>query len=267
MRIGELWKASVRGRWFIGVLGGTVLLWEVLVWLFQPAIFILPPPSAVIQEFWVSPLVFLKHTVFTVSVTLIAFGFAVVVGVLLAIGIVYSAVVERTLYTLLIALNSIPKVALAPLFVIWLGTDAAPKVAIAFTIAIFSIVIDTVMGLRSVDPDVLDLAKAGRASHMQVLLKLRLPTALPNLFAGMKVAISFALVGTIVGEFVAGTVGLGHLILLSQGNFNTPRVFAAIVILGIVGTILFYLVDIAERFLLPWHVSHRAAAAPTEHRI
>lgn len=138
------------------------------------------------------------------------------------------------------------------------GTGLASKIAITFLIALFAIVVDTVLGLRSVDPDALDLFRAMRGSTLQSLLWLRLPNALPYVFAGMKVAISLALVGAIAGEFVASQAGLGYVILSAQGAFQTSRVFAAIVLLGILGTILFFLVDLMERLVCPWHVSHRA---------
>ena len=140
---------------------------------------------------------------------------------------------------------------------IWLGTGATPKIAIAFTIAVFSIVISGVLGLRSADPDLLALARSARASELYILWKVRLPSALPSLFSGMKIAISVALVGAIVGEFVAGTTGLGQVILVAQSSFQIGRMFVAIVILGILGTVLFYAVDFAERLLIPWHVSQR----------
>jgi NitT/TauT family transport system permease protein len=145
---------------------------------------------------------------------------AAVLGVLAAIGIVYSKFLDRTLYSLLVAMNAVPKVALAPLFVIWMGTGTMPKVAIAMLIAIFPILIDTVLGLRSTDPDMLDMARVNHASRAKILWKVRLPNALPSIFAGMKVGVSFALVGTIVGEFVAGEAGLGHVILVAQGSFD-----------------------------------------------
>jgi NitT/TauT family transport system permease protein len=158
---------------------------------------------------------------------------------------------------LLVSLNSIPKIALAPLFIIWMGTGTSSKVAISMLIALFAIVIDTVLGLRSVDPDVLELTKSMKATPLQVLWKVRFPTALPAMFAGMKVAISLALVGAIAGEFVASQVGLGYAILTAQGMFQITSVFASIVLLGIIGTLLFYLMNLIERWLVPWHVSQR----------
>ena len=129
--------------------------------------------------------------------------------------------------------------------------------AIAFLIAVFPIVIDTVLGLRSVDPDLLDLARSLRGSRFQVLRMVRFPNALPSLFAGMKVGISFAFIGAIVGEFVASSSGLGYVILSSQATFDTTRMFAAIFLLAIIGTILFYMVELAEKAFIPWHVSRR----------
>jgi NitT/TauT family transport system permease protein len=243
--------------WPVGVLAVTLFLWEIAVRVFSVRQFILPAPSAMLVELASYPSFFVRNTAYTVMTTLIGFFLAVTLGVLIAIGIVYSRFLERTLYTLLVTLNSVPKVALAPLFVIWLGTDTAPKVAIALLIGIFAIVVDMVLGLRSVDPDAINLARTARASKWQVLWKIRFPSALPSLFAGMKVAISLSLVGAIVGEFVAGNLGLGHVILLAQGQFDTPRVFAAILLLGLVGIILFYVVDLLERWALPWHVSQR----------
>src|SRR5690606_18936111 len=167
---------------------------------------------------------------------------------------------DRTLYSLLVAMNAVPKVALAPLFVIWLGTGAAPKIAIAMLIAIFPILIDTVLGLKSTDPEMLDMARVNQASKAKVLWKIRFPNALPSLFAGMKVGVSFALVGTIVGEFVAGGSGLGHVILVAQGSFDTPTVFVALALLCVLGVILFKAIEVFESRLLGWHASQRNTA-------
>jgi len=250
MRLSKKWLGGDNEtRDVIVVLAAALLLWEIGVRLFHPTPLILPAPSAIFAAFLETPGIFLRNLGFTLGMTCIGFALAVVLGVALAVGIVYS---------LLVALNSIPKVALAPLFVIWMGTGPEPKIAIALMLAIFPIVIDMVLGLRSVDPDMLHLARVSKASPWAVLTKIRFPCALPSLFAGMKVAISFALVGAIVGEFVAGSRGIGFQILVAQGQFDTVRVFVSLLLLGLVGTILFFLVDYAERLLLPWHVSQRA---------
>lgn len=244
------------------VIGGFFLFWELCVRLLSVPNYILPAPSEIAVELASNPLWYGRHAVFTIGSCMLGFFMALVVGVLAAVGIVYSKVLENTLYTLLVSLNSIPKIALAPLFIIWMGTGTSSKVAISMLIALFAIVIDTVLGLRSVDPEVLELTKSMRATPLQVLWKVRFPTALPAMFAGMKVAISLALVGAIAGEFVASQVGLGYAILTAQGMFQTTSVFASVVLLGVLGTVLFYLMNLIERLVVPWHVSQRSERSP-----
>ncbi|MEO7007863.1 MAG: ABC transporter permease [Caldimonas sp.] len=260
----HFWARTERSRQVIVMLIGVAVLWEIVVRALAVREFILPPPSTVLADFLSAPKYFFTETFFTVLTTLSGFGMAVVLGVGFAIGIVYSRFLDRTLYTLLVALNAVPKVALAPLFVIWLGTEAAPKIAIAMMIAIFPILVDTVHGLKSIDPEMINMARAGHASKAKTLWKIRFPNALPSMFAGMKVGISLALVGAIVGEFVAGSSGLGHVILVAQGSFDTPRLFVALVLLGILGTLLFNLIDWLEGVVVPWHVSHRNVHAAEE---
>ncbi len=246
-----------RGLHVTIVIAGFFVVWQLGVMLAKPPNYILPGPIEIFREIATAPLWYLDNAILTIGATLLGFAIALLVGVLAAIGIVYSRLLENTLYTLLVALNSVPKIALAPLFIIWMGTGLESKIAISFLIALFAIVVDTVLGLRSVDPDALDLFRTMRGNPLQSLLWLRMPNALPYLFAGMKVAISLALVGAIAGEFVASQAGLGYIILSAQGAFQTTRVFAAIVLLGILGTILFFIVDLADRLVCPWHVSHR----------
>ncbi|MGI8525563.1 MAG: ABC transporter permease [Pseudolabrys sp.] len=260
MTMGRLWQANERVSIIVLVLAGSLLIWELAVHALNIPQFLLPAPTVVIAELWKSPGLYLHHLLATLRVTMTGFGLAVVFGVLLAVLIVHSRFMEHMLYTLLVALNSLPKVALAPLFVMWLGTGGASKTTVAVTIAIFPIVIDTALGLRSIEPDVMNMARVMRASRWQILRRIRFPHALPALFAGMKVAISLALVGTIVGEFVAGGAGLGSAILSAQGTFDTPQVFASILLLGVMGTVLFYGLDFIERRLIPWHSSQRAIA-------
>jgi NitT/TauT family transport system permease protein len=156
----------------------------------------------------------------------------------------------------------VPKVAVAPLFVVWLGTGYEPKIAIAFLIAVFAMVIDTVLGLRSVPPDVIDLARSLRGSRLDMLRRIRFPCALPAIFSGMKVSISLALVGAIVGEFVSSQRGLGYVLLSAQGMFDIPRVFAAITVLAVLGVVLFWAIVWAERRSIPWHASQAESGGP-----
>jgi NitT/TauT family transport system permease protein len=190
-----------RARSVVTVLVGTAVVWQLAVVLLKVPDFILPAPSEIFAELASSPGWYLRHAYFTLQSCFIGFAIAFGIGVLAAIGIVYSRFLEDTLYTLLVSLNSIPKIALAPLFIIWLGTGLSSKVAISALIALFAIVIDTVLGLRSADPDAIDLSRSLRASPLQILVTIRFPSALPAMFAGTKVAISLALVGAIAGEF------------------------------------------------------------------
>lgn len=241
----------------LGVLVGVFLLWEAGVRAFRVKPIILPPPSAVLADLFSAPAWYLGHAWYTLIVTLSGFALAVLVGVLLAVLIVESRLLDKSIYALIVAMNSVPKVAVAPLFVIWLGTGAEPKVAIAFLIAVFAIVIDAVLGLKSVPPDILDLARSLRGGRLATLWRIRFPCALPSLFAGMKVAISLALVGAIVGEFVSSQRGLGYVILSAQGMFDTARVFAAILVLAAMGVALFWLIALLERLAIPWHASQK----------
>ncbi|WP_121066175.1 ABC transporter permease [Chachezhania antarctica] len=242
---------------------GIFAIWQAGVMIFDVKPIILPPVPMVLSELFGNFELYLRHGGHTLGNTLIAFVISVVVGIGMAIGIVYSKFLERTLYTLLVTLNNVPKVALAPLFVIWMGTGNASKIAMGVLISIFAIVIDTVLGLRSLHPDLIDLGRAMRGSELKVLIKLRLPNAMPSILAGMKVAISLALVGAIVGEFVAAQNGLGFVILSSQGAFRVDRVYASIIVLSAIGTGLYYAMEYAESKLIPWHESRRGSARPT----
>lgn len=230
-----------------------LVLWEVLVRVIGVQPVFVPPPSLVLADIAAAPLWFAQQTAFTGLITLAGFACAAVFGILFAILIVEWPLLDRALFPLFIALNSVPKVAVAPLFIIWFGTGAEPKIAISFLVAVFAIVVDTALGLRSVPADTLDLARALRGSRLKVLLRIKLYCALPHIFAGLKVTMSLALVGAIVGEFVSAQQGLGYVILTAQGMFDTPRVFAAILILAVLGVALIALIDVAERRALPWH--------------
>jgi NitT/TauT family transport system permease protein len=241
----------------IPILGTAIFLavWEAACRLLHVRTILVPPPSLVAIELAESPLWFAQQSFYTLAVTLAGFALATVLGILFAVVITEWKLLDRLLFPLFVALNSVPKVALAPLFIIWFGTGSEPKVAIAFLIAIFAIVIDAALGLRSVPPDTLDLAKTLGGSRLKVLTRIKIFCAMPHIFAGAKVAMSLALVGAIVGEFVSSQRGLGYVILSAQGTFDTPRVFAAIAILAVLGLALVGAIGLAERLALPWHHS------------
>lgn len=231
---------------------GFVLVWEALVRALGIRPFLVPAPSLVLAELAEFPAWYAEQAFHTTAIALAGFGAAAVLGVGFAVLITESRLLERLLFPLFIALNSVPKVAVAPLLVIWFGTGATPKIAIAFLIAVFAVVIDAALGLRSAPPDVLDLARALRGSRWQILRRVKIFAALPSIFAGLKVAMSLALVGAIVGEFVSSQRGLGYVILSAQGAFDTPRVFAALALLALLGVALIGAVELAERRAMPW---------------
>jgi NitT/TauT family transport system permease protein len=250
-------QSSSRARFFILFFLVTVAVWQVLCKATGVRPYIFPAPTDVFRELVTGSSFLVWHTLYTMAATLVGFIISVILGIILSIGIVYSRLLDRTLFTSLVATNAVPKVAVAPLFILWIGIGIESKIVIAVLVSIFPMVVDSVVGLRSVDPGLLDLARAYRGSMIQTFWKIRLPNALPSIFAGMKVAISLSLVGTIVGEFVGSNWGLGFVILQSQGQYNTARVFAAILILAVLGTLLFQAIDWVERRVIPWHVSHR----------
>jgi NitT/TauT family transport system permease protein len=236
------------------VLGG----WEIGVRLGHVPAYLLPSPSVIALT-----LVRDWHMIYlNIGPTLISvvggFVLSVVIGVPLAIVIVFSHVAERLLYPPMVASQAIPKVAIAPLFIVWMGYGVTPKIWIAFLIAFFPIVIDTVIGLRSVPPEMLQLGRSMGGGTLRVFLKLRLPSALPNVFAGMKVAIALAVVGAITGEFVGSQSGLGYLLTSASGQMDTALVFAVLVMISIIAMALFAIIEGLERLAIPWHASMRS---------
>jgi NitT/TauT family transport system permease protein len=240
------WSNSSHLRFLIIFIAVVLGLWEWVCRATGVKSFTFPAPSLVWRELIADPMWLAQNTAYTLSAALAGFAISAALGLLLSIGIVYSRVLDRTLFTSLVASNAIPKVAIAPLFVLWIGTGIESKVLMAVLVSIFPMVVDSVVGLRSVDPGTLDLARTYRGSNLQIFWKIRFPGALPSIFAG-----------TIVGEFVGSNWGLGFVILQSQGQFNTPRVFAAILVLSVLGILLYQAIDLIERRAMPWHVSHR----------
>jgi NitT/TauT family transport system permease protein len=220
--------------------------WQIAVPLLSLSAFVLPTPSAIGIELVDHYQLMLGQAWYTLIEVVAGFGLAVLVGLPTALVIFYSRLFERAVYPLLVALQTIPKIALAPLLVLYLGYGWAPKISMAFLISFFPIVIATVIGLRSLDADLVKLIRSMGASEAQTFWKIRLPAALPNVFGGLKVAISLAVIGAIIGEYVASDRGLGHLQLLASSQFNTTRSFAAVVAISVLGVLLFAVVDFVE---------------------
>lgn len=231
------------------------LLWQATVMIFPIKSYLLPSPvdigATIIGQFGFQA----KHALVTLREVLAGFGVAVLIGVPIAVAITFVPIVEKLFYPILVATQAVPKVAVAPLFLVWFGFGEAPKVAMATVIAVFPIIIDTAVGLRAIDPDMVRLAKSMRAGPLRTFWKVRLPIALPNIFAGLKMAMTFSVIGAVVGEFVAGTSGLGYLIQAATGSMQTTVAFASIVLLSLMGIVLFVIVEAFERVFVSWHQS------------
>ena len=241
----------------ISTVVGSVLFWDLAVRFFGIPSYLLPSPLAVMKEISAQWELFLFHGWITVVEIFLGFFASILIAVPLALIIVLNRTMERMLMPLLVMSQSVPKVAIAPLFVVWLGFGILPKVAVAFLVAFFPVLIATVTGLKSVEPEMLDLVRSMGATTRQVIWKVRVPTALPQFFSGAKISICFSVVGAIVGEFVGTDKGLGYLLLTSTGDLDGALLYGTVVILIILGIILFGVVAQIEKILIPWHISIR----------
>lgn len=227
--------------------------WEGLVWLLRVPDWLVPAPSQIAMLILEKNTDMLFHTLVTTQETALGFALALVVGVVCGIGIIHFPILRDTLYPVLIMFNSFPKIAIAPLFVIWIGVGIESKIANAFLLALFPIVINAILGLTDMDPELLEMVRAMSRSRWVLFWKIRLPHSLPYLFAGCKIGVSFAVVGAIVGEFISGRSGLGYLVLTANAYFNTVMAFTALVYLVVMSLALYGVVVLAERMLLPWY--------------
>jgi NitT/TauT family transport system permease protein len=238
----------------LAVIAGLGGLWEVLCRMVRIPVWLLPAPSAIVRDTWTWADRIPGHLWVTFYETVGGFAVSVLVGVPLAIAIVYSPLMRRVLYPILLVVQSVPKVALAPLFLIWIGYGPKSNILIAAIVAFFPMVVNTAAGLESVEPDLLQLTHALQANTLRVFWKVRLPWALPHIFSGMKVAMSLAVIGAVVGEFVGSDRGLGYLILTASSNMNTAIVFGVMAVLSALGMVVFWAVCLAERLACPWYL-------------
>ncbi len=233
-------------------------LWELAVLMVKPPAYILPAPLDVLVRTWTDRGLLLSQGMATMGEILAGLFLSIAIGIPLGIAIVAIPLVQRLAYPIVIAFNAIPKVALAPLFVVWFGYGFLPRVLITTSIAFFPIVVATVTGLMSIDPDLLRLAAVSRAKKSRIFLHMRLPQAVPSITAGIKIATSLAVIGGIIGEFVASDRGWGYLLVQASGSLDTTIMFSIVIILAIVASLLFYLIALAETRLVSWHASKRS---------
>src|ERR671914_1741612 len=201
--------------------------------------YLVPTPADVAETLVEDRGMLLKHTGITVYETVAGFVLAAALGLLTAILIVYSSTFEKSFYPIILFAQVIPKIAIAPILIVWFGFGPEPKVILAVLIAFFPVVISGVAGLRSIDPELLELSSTMGASRWQTFRKIRFPNALPHLMAGEKVAVTLAVVGAVVGEFVGADKGLGYVLLLANGNLDSALLFAALILMSLIGILLF----------------------------
>ena len=235
---------------------GLFLIWEICVHLFNIAVYILPPPTAIAYatyEFW--PAIW-KNSLQTLWTTVAGFLMAVVGGLLLGLLIGWSRSVYAGLYPLMIGFNAIPKVAVVPILVLWFGAGDIPAILTAFLISFFPIVVNVATGLATIEPEMEDVLRALGANKLDIMLKIGIPRALPYFFGSLKVAITLAFVGSVISESIAANSGIGYMMLTAQSNFEVPLVFAGLIALAVEGVAMYAAMAMLERRMTGW--AHRS---------
>jgi len=234
-----------------------LVAWQVLTWLMKVPKWLLPSPWQIVVAGVEARELLGPHTWQTLKETWVGLGLAVTVGLGLALVIDFSSLLRRTVYPLLVASQTVPILALAPLLIIWFGYGILPKVIVVALVCFFPIVVSTADGLRVADPELIALLRAMGANRRQIFLKVRVPGALPSFFSGFKIAITYSVVGAVIGEWVGASRGLGIFMIRSSKSFLTDRVFAAIAVTSLLSIVMFAAVMLLERSLLPWYYARR----------
>ncbi|GAA3951292.1 ABC transporter permease [Actinomadura viridis] len=238
-----------------------VAAWQALVSFGGVEEYVLPAPGDVVAKMFGDFGVFAEQSVPTIIAIFVGFALAIAIALPIAVAMVYSGVVRRAVYPLLIIAQVVPKVAIAPLFIIWFGFGQLPKILMVALICFFPVVIDSLVGFKAARPESLMLVRSMGASRWQAFWKIRWPWALPSIFAGIKVGITLAVVGAVVAEFVGADTGLGVLLITARGDMDSLTVFASIAWLTVIGFVLFVMVEVLERLLVPGRKSGRAFEA------
>lgn len=234
-----------------------LVAWEAAVRLYGIPAFLLPAPSLVFEVLIDKFSLLMRQLGFTAMASALGFGIALISGIVVGAAISASRVFDRAIYPWLVISHAIPKVVIAPLFLVWFGFGMTSEVLFVVVFTFFPIVVNTVAGLKAADPEVLQLARSMRANPLQVLWKIKIPGALPTIFAGIKISVTMAPVGAVIGEFVASNVGLGHVLIQAVGSLETALAFAAVTVISIFGIAVWYAAEAIERLFIPWHASQR----------
>ena len=249
MTVGQVLRSMLPALFLVAL----VVAWQVAVSVFEVKSYILPGPAAIWHRLTVSWSFMLPHAAATLEETLIGFLLGSLIGFGLALLIAHSRLLEQMLYPLIVASQAVPKIAIAPLFILWFGFGIGPKVVVTILLVFFPVVVTSAEGLMSVDRNLIDLLRSVNANPLQSFWKVRLPHALPQVIAGLKIGITLAVVGAVVGEWVGADLGLGYLILFANSQFDTTLTFAAITVLVGMGVVLFVIMDVIGRLVTPWH--------------
>jgi NitT/TauT family transport system permease protein len=232
-----------------------IAYWEFHVRFFEVEALLLPPPSAIAVSFWkgMASGLFISHFGITIFRALTGFAVATVLGIALGALISQFRFIEKTIYPWVVALQTVPKIAIAPLILVWCGYGSLSKIVTATLVAFFPVLVNTIIGLRGCEQGKLDLMRSYKASRWQTFRMVELPNALPFIFAGLSVAAVFSILGALVGEFVGSKDGIGFLILDANYQLNIPRVFALLILLGLYGITVHMLLQFAHRKLVFWN--------------
>jgi NitT/TauT family transport system permease protein len=231
---------------------GLLAIWQASTALFKIPVYLFPAPSVIIAAGFENGSLLLRESAVTTVEILLGYLLSIVIGIPRAFAIFQWPLFARAAQPLLVSTQAMPKVAVAPLFVVWFGFGLLPKILIAFLIAFFPVVINTVVGLSEIEPEKIFLARSMNLSRLDTFRLIRLPGALPAIFAGLKISVTLAVVGAVVGEFVGGDSGLGYQLMIANGNLNTPLLFAGVIALTVLGMILYSLVELLERLAMPY---------------
>lgn len=238
--------------WPTLITAALLLIWEVAVRTMGVRSIVLPPPTEIFEAIISRWDLLLSHLWPSLYLTILGFALSVVGGVLVAIAITYSTILRKGFYPVIVVSQVIPKISIAPLFVVWFGTGTVSSLLLAFLIAFFPMTINAAMGFQSIDEDIHRMARTFMGSRWQIFWKIRMPNALPYIFGGMKISITLAIIGVIVSEFVASQEGIGYLIKFAGGLLDTPLMMAAITVLSISGLALYGLIVLAEERAVYW---------------
>ena len=252
-RLGEwsvyLWPPAL-------ALAALAIVWEVWVRLADVPTYIVPAPTRVLDRLFGDPGFFLGHAATTLQTAAVGFALGATVAIAIATVMAHSRLAERAILPVAIFVRVIPLIVWALMFVVWFGFGFTPKVLIVVLITFFPIMVNALTGLRSVNPGALDFFRSVRASRTDILFKLRLPGALPYLFAAFRTAVPLSVIGAFVGELFLGNRGLGSVIAVAHSNLDTPTTFSAVLMLALIGIALIVLTNLLERRVLFWHESY-----------